>query len=216
MIERLVVATGNAGKLAEFRALLAPLGIAVLGQRELGIGDADEPHVTFVENALAKARHASAESGLPALADDSGLCCVALGGAPGVRSARFSLDDGPAALAPAERAALLDDAAARDLANNARVARLLAGADDRRAWYVCVLALVRHPADPQPLLAEGEWHGRFVDAPRGGGGFGYDPHFLLPELGRTAAELSAEEKNRLGHRGRALQTLMAALRRQDR
>lgn len=196
-LQRLVLASGNAGKLREFASLLEPLGITLLGQRSLGITDAEEPYGTFLENALAKARHASAASGLPALADDSGLCVDALGGAPGVHSARWAeLAGGPR----------------DDLANNLRVSEQLRGVTDRAAHYVCVLVLVRSPDDPHPLVADASWHGCFIDSPRGSGGFGYDPHFLLPELGCTAAELDASRKNALGHRGRAMRELLERLR----
>lgn len=193
---RVVLASNNAGKLREFDALLSPLGVELIPQARLGIGEAEEPHPTFVENAIAKARHASKASGLPALADDSGICVLALGGAPGVRSARYAADSG----GPKD-----------DGANNARLVRALSGRADRRAFYCCVLALLRSADDPQPLIAEGLWHGEVVDEPRGLGGFGYDPHFLLPDLGRTAAELSADEKNRLSHRGIAARLLAQRL-----
>ena len=175
---RLVLASSNAGKLREFRRLLAPLGIDVVAQAELGIAEADEPHVTFVENALAKARHASALAGLPALADDSGVCVEALGGAPGVQSARYAGEP------------------RSDARNNEKLIAELAGVADRRAHYYCVLVLVRHADDPEPIIAEGRWHGTIVDAPRGSGGFGYDPHFLDAETGLTGAELplGAEER----------------------
>jgi XTP/dITP diphosphohydrolase len=192
---RLVLASGNAGKLREFRSLLAPLAIDVVSQAALGIAPAEEPHPTFVENALAKARHASAQSGLPALADDSGLCCMALGGAPGVRSARFAGVEG-------------NDA---DAANNRLLIERLRDVQDRRGHYVCVLVAVRAADDPEPVIAEARWHGELVAQPRGAHGFGYDPHFLLPELGRTAAELTPEEKNRISHRGRAMQQLLLRL-----
>ena len=156
-LDRVVLASGNAGKLRELRALLAPTGIAVVAQSELGVPDAEEPHATFVENALEKARHASRATGLPALADDSGVCVPALGGAPGVRSARYAADAG------GERS---------DAANNARLLRELAGRTDRSAYYYCALVLVRSADDPQPVIADGLWHGRIVDAPRGAGGFG--------------------------------------------
>jgi XTP/dITP diphosphohydrolase len=196
-LRRLVLASGNAGKLREFASLLAPLDIELIGQRSLGIADAEEPHATFLENALAKARHASAAAGLPALADDSGLCVDALAGAPGVHSARWAqLAGGPR----------------DDLANNRRVIEQLRTVTDRSAHYVCVLVLVRAPDDPHPLVADASWHGRLIDEPRGDGGFGYDPHFLLPELGCTAAELSPERKNALGHRGRAMRELLERLR----
>jgi XTP/dITP diphosphohydrolase len=198
MAPRLVLASGNAGKLKELRALLAPLGLSVVAQSKLGIPDAPEPHESFVENALAKARHASRLSGSPALADDSGLCVRALGGAPGVRSARYATTDehGPRS----------------DEANNARLVADLAGVVDRRACFVSVLVFVRSAADPMPLIAQGRWDGEIVDQPRGSGGFGYDPHFFLPALGETAAEISADLKNRLSHRAQAMQSLLASLR----
>ena len=197
MLKRVVLASSNPGKLRELSALLAPLGIELVAQAALGIGEADEPHPTFVENAIAKARHAALASGLPALADDSGICAEALGGAPGVHSARF------AALAGGPR----DDAA-----NNARLVAELARAGDRRAHYYCVLVLLRSADDPTPVIAEGVWHGEVIDRPRGEGGFGYDPYFLLPGLGRTAAELVAEHKNRISHRGQAMRALLERLR----
>jgi XTP/dITP diphosphohydrolase len=192
-IARLVLASGNDGKLREFRRLLSPLGIEVVAQSELGIAEADEPHETFVENALAKARHASAAAKLPALADDSGLCVEALGGAPGVQSARYAGEP------------------RSDARNNARLIAALAGVADRRAHYACVLVLVRHAGDPEPIIARGDWHGTIVDAPRGTGGFGYDPHFLDPETGLTGAELPLETKNALSHRGKAMRELIARL-----
>jgi len=195
-MEKLVLASGNAGKLREFRRLLEPLGIAVVPQAELGIADADEPHVTFVENALAKARHASAHSGLPALADDSGVCVDALGGAPGVHSARFAGEP------------------KSDERNNAALVAALRGVADRRAHYACVLVLVRNAGDPEPIIAEGRWNGRIVDAPRGSGGFGYDPHFEDAETGLTGAELPLAQKNALSHRGQAMRALIEKLRRE--
>jgi XTP/dITP diphosphohydrolase len=193
-VNRLVLASSNPGKLREFRDLLAPLGIEVVPQAELGVADAEEPHFTFVENALAKARHAARLAGLPALADDSGICVAALGGEPGVHSARFAGEP------------------KSDARNNAKLVAALKGAPDRRAHYYCVVVLVRRGEDPEPLIAEGRWHGEVIDAPRGAGGFGYDPHFLLPDLGRTAAELAAEEKHAVSHRGKALRRLIALLR----
>lgn len=193
---RLVLASGNPGKLREMRALLAPLGYEVVAQAELGVAEAEEPHDTFVENALAKARHASRASGLPALADDSGLCVDALGGAPGVHSAYFAGREG--------------GREERDARNNAK---LLASLDDeRKAHYRCVMAFVRRAEDPEPLVAEGAWHGEIARAPRGANGFGYDPLFLVPERGVTAAELADEEKNRLSHRARAAARLVELLR----
>ena len=202
-MRRLVLASGNPGKLAEFRQMLSPLGIEVVSQSDLGVPEADEPHGTFVENALAKARRASRHSGLPAFADDSGICAEALGGEPGVRSARYA--DGPAAVAAGERGG-------QDRRNNEKLVAALRGQANHRAHYYCVIVLVRHPGDPEPLIAEGRWDGEVIAAPRGAGGFGYDPHFLLPELGRTVAELMPDEKNAISHRGRALAQLVAQLR----
>lgn len=190
----LVLASNNPGKLREFAALLAPLGIEVLPQAHFNVPEAEEPHCTFVENALAKARHAARHTGLPALADDSGLCVHALAGAPGVQSARFAGEP------------------RSDTRNNALLVERLSGQADRRAHYVCVLVRVGHADDPQPLIADGEWHGEIIDTPRGSAGFGYDPHFLIPELGQTAAELDAALKNTLSHRGAACRHLLARLR----
>jgi XTP/dITP diphosphohydrolase len=192
-MRRLVLASDNAGKLREFAALLAPLDVEIVAQRSLGVAPAEEPHPTFVENALAKARHASAQTGLPALADDSGLCCLSLQGAPGVRSARFAGD------------------VADDAANNAELIRRLEACKDRRGHYVCVLVALRGADDPEPLIAEARWHGEIVTTPRGANGFGYDPHFLLPGLGQTAAELDPAHKNRLSHRGMAMAQLAVKL-----
>lgn len=194
MIRRLVVASGNAGKLREIGEILAPLAIEAVPQGAFGVPEAEEPFRTFVENALAKARHAAAHTGLPALADDSGLCVAALGGEPGVHSARFAGEP-------------KDDAR-----NNALLVERLRGIDDRAAHYACVMVLVRHADDPEPLIAIGRWHGEIVDTPRGAGGFGYDPYFLVPAFGRTAAELGADEKNAISHRGLALRRLLDLLR----
>ena len=199
-MRRLVLASNNPGKLREFRQILAPLGIELVPQSELGIAEAGEPHGTFVENALAKARHASSRSGLPAFADDSGICVAALGGAPGVHSARY---------AGALSAGGSDD---QDVRNNRKLVEALADKADRRAHYACVIVLVRHVADPEPLIAEGRWQGEVIATPRGDGGFGYDPYFLLPELGRTAAELMPDEKNAISHRGLAMQRLVEMLK----
>ncbi len=193
MTQPLVLASNNRGKLAELSQLLSPLGFALTAQGELGIPEADEPYPTFVENALAKARHAARLSGLPALADDSGLCVPALGGAPGVLSARYAGES------------------KSDAANNAKLVRELAAHADHSAYYYCVLVFVRHADDPQPVIADGRWLGDIVGAPRGQGGFGYDPHFVVRGLGKTAAELPAEEKNRLSHRGEALRALIGKL-----
>lgn len=200
-IRRVVLASGNAGKLREFSALFAPLGIELIPQGQLGVPEAPEPHCTFIENALEKARHASRITGLPALADDSGLCVDVLGGAPGVYSARYASMNG------GEKS---------DAANNALLVRELAGQSDRRACYIAVLALVRAADDPRPLLGEGVWYGEIADAPRGGHGFGYDPHFYLPDLGKTAAELAPAEKNAVSHRAQALRELLAKLQRAAR
>jgi XTP/dITP diphosphohydrolase len=202
-MRRLVLASSNPGKLREFRQMLAPLGIEVVSQSELGIPEVEEPHGTFVENALAKARHASRHSGLPAFADDSGICVDALGGEPGVRSARY------AETAPAGGPAGRDE---QDRRNNEKLVAALRDRSDRRAHYCCVIVLVRRPADPEPLIAEGRWRGEVIAASRGAGGFGYDPHFLLPELGRTAAELAPDEKNAISHRGKALARMVEMLR----
>lgn len=202
-VKRIVIASNNPGKLREFREMLAPLGIEIVPQAMLGIPEADEPHATFVENALAKARHASRASGMPAFADDSGICVAALGGEPGVHSARFA-NDAPAG-APRERDG-------QDRRNNEKLIALLKGQTDRRAHYYCVIVLTRRPDDPEPLIVEGRWHGEVIDAPRGTNGFGYDPYFYLPEFGRTAAELTPQEKNAVSHRGKALAALLARLR----
>jgi XTP/dITP diphosphohydrolase len=192
-LPRLVLASNNEGKRREFRRLLAPLGIDVIAQADLGIAEADEPHATFVENALAKARHASAQAELPALADDSGICVAALGGAPGVQSARYAGEP------------------KSDARNNAKLVEALRGVADRRAHYACVLVLVRHAGDPEPVIAEGRWHGTIVDEPRGSGGFGYDPHFRDDASGLTGAELPLERKNELSHRGKAIRALVDKL-----
>ena len=193
MTQTLVLASNNSGKLAEFAQLLAPLGFHLKSQGDLNIPEAEEPFGTFVENALAKARHASQLSGLAALADDSGICVPALGGAPDVQSARYAGEP------------------RSDTANNAKLVREIAQHNDKSAYYYCVLVMVRHAADPQPIIADGVWHGSLIEQPRGQGGFGYDPHFFLPRLGKTAAELSAEEKNSLSHRGQALRALINKL-----
>jgi XTP/dITP diphosphohydrolase len=194
-MDKLVIASNNTGKLREFQRMLEPLGIEVLTQAQLGISEADEPHCTFIENALAKARHASRASGLPALADDSGICVDALGGAPGVQSARYAGDNPKS-----------------DRRNNDKLLQVLQGVADRLAHYYCVLVLVRHADDPQPLIAEGEWHGEIAHEERGDGGFGYDPMFWLPQLGRMSAELSHDEKSQLSHRAKALKMLLEKLK----
>ncbi len=184
----------NPGKLREFEALLAPLGMEIVPQSSLGVADAEEPHGSFVENALAKARHASRRTKLPALADDSGICVAALGGEPGVHSARFAGEP------------------RSDARNNEKLVGMLADKDSRRAHYYCVIVLMRHAEDPEPIIAEGSWAGEIVAEPRGANGFGYDPHFFLRDLGKTAAELDPGEKNLVSHRGKALRRLLAKLK----
>ncbi len=208
-MQKLVLASGNAGKLREFREILAPQGYELIAQGELGIPDPEETGLSFVENALLKARHASQLSGLPALADDSGLCVEALGGAPGLYSARYASLREPGAVQPA--------GAPGDHAAN--IAKLLAELGDRGdnvrgAFFISVIALMRHPLDPAPLIAEGRWHGRILHAPRGSGGFGYDPVFLDPQTDRSAAELAPADKHRISHRGRAVTSLLKALSRE--
>lgn len=193
---RVVLASNNRGKLREMAALLEPLGLELVAQSELGVAAAEEPHPSFLENALAKARHANLATGLPAIADDSGICVVALGSRPGVRSARYAAQG---------------DGESDDESNNARLLEELAGIADRRAYYYCALVLVRDPDDPCPLIAEGRWHGTVTQTARGTGGFGYDPYFLIPELGRTAAELDPAHKNRISHRGQAMRVMAQLL-----
>jgi XTP/dITP diphosphohydrolase len=194
MNQRLVLASNNGGKLKEFGELLAPLGFCLLPQGQFGVPEADEPHQSFVENALEKARHCARLTGLPALADDSGVCVNALGGAPGVHSARYAGEP------------------KSDARNSAQLVADLAGHSDKSAYYYCVLVYLRHADDPQPVIADGVWRGQIVAAASGQGGFGYDPHFWLPELGQTAAQLTPQQKNALSHRGQALRSLIAKLR----
>ena len=193
-LKKLVIASNNQGKLREINTLLEPLAIEAVPQSDFNAGEVDEPYVTFVENALTKARHASRCSGLPALADDSGICVSALGGAPGVTSARYAGEP------------------RSDERNNLKLIETLKNQPNRRAYYYCVIVLVRHADDPQPIIVDGSWYGEIVDQPRGEGGFGYDPYFFLPEFGKTSAELSAEQKNRISHRGQALAQLAGILR----
>ncbi|MCM2972707.1 RdgB/HAM1 family non-canonical purine NTP pyrophosphatase [Larsenimonas suaedae] len=195
MSSSLVLASGNKGKLDEFHQLLAPLGVRVHAQSEFDIGSVEETGLTFVENALLKARHASRLSGLPALADDSGLAVDALNGAPGIFSARFS------------------GVNATDAQNNDALLNALKGTDPdkRRAHYWCVLVYLAHADDPVPSIVQTSWTGRILTVPQGNNGFGYDPLFYLPEQGQTVAELEAVEKNRLSHRGRAMQELLKIL-----
>jgi len=192
-MHKLVLASNNAGKVKEFQALLASLNFEVIPQGVLGIPSAEEPHQTFIENALAKARHASSASGLPALADDSGICAHALDGRPGVHSARYAGEH------------------ANDLANNQKLISELNNQSDRSAHYVCALVLVNSADDPSPLIFEASWYGVIVDEAKGINGFGYDPHFFLPELNLTAAELDPAQKNLISHRGQALRELIHQL-----
>jgi XTP/dITP diphosphohydrolase len=189
-----VLATSNAGKLAELNVLLRPLGISLQTQSALGVTDADETATTFIENALIKARHAAVVTKLPAIADDSGLVVAALGGAPGIRSARYA------------------GVGAGASANNRALIAALRGTSDRRAYFYCALVFLRHATDPAPLIATARWSGSIVDEPRGEHGFGYDPHFCADGMTETAAELAADVKNRISHRGRAAAQLVASLR----
>jgi XTP/dITP diphosphohydrolase len=199
-LKDLVIATANPGKLREFQALLSRLPFAPIAQGALGIAAPEETGATFAENALLKARHAAAASGAAAIADDSGLEGDALGGAPGIYSARYAGEEA-------------GDAAAVDAANNAKLVAAIAGVpfEARRARYRCALVYLEGPKDPAPLFTQGVWEGYVLEAPRGAGGFGYDPYFWLPELSLTAAELEPERKNRLSHRGAALHALRTAL-----
>ena len=194
MSKRIVLASNNAGKVREFNRLFAALDIEIIPQGELGVSECDEPHHTFIENALEKARHASRITGLPALADDSGLCVSALGGAPGVYSARFAGEP------------------KSDSRNNQQLLDEMSQQDDRSAYYYAALVLVRTADDPQPLIADGICKGEILRSARGEGGFGYDPLFLLPQFAKTAAEISPEEKGLISHRGKALQELIAKLK----
>lgn len=193
-MQKLVIASNNPGKLREITRILAPLGFEPVPQSAYNVPEAEEPFVTFVENCIAKARHAARLTGLPALADDSGICVDALDGAPGVYSARFAGEP------------------KSDQRNNEKLIAALAGRSNRRAHYYCVIVYLRHADDPQPLIAEGSWYGEIIDTPRGDGGFGYDPYFLIPELGKTGAELAPDEKNAISHRGKALAQLAERLR----
>ncbi len=202
---KLVLASNNVKKLVELQTLLAPLALEIVAQGTLGVEEAEEPHHTFIENALAKARHAAALTGCAAIADDSGLCVIALDGAPGVASAHYA----PVGLAAGEREV---QRRAQDAANNALLLRELAGASDRRARYVSVLVALRSADDPEPLVAVGRWEGEVLAAPRGDGGFGYDPLMLIPALGRSVAELDAATKNARSHRAVAVDQMLALMR----
>ena len=193
-MKRIVIASNNPGKLREFAALLVPFDFEAVPQSALGVSEAAEPHSTFIENALAKARHASISTGLPAMADDSGICVPALHGAPGVFSARYAGEP------------------KSDQRNNEKLLADIKSHRDRHAFYYCSLVLVMRADDPHPLIADGQWHGELIDSPRGAGGFGYDPYFFLPEYKLTAAELAPEIKNGVSHRGMAMQALAEKLR----
>ncbi|HUL96000.1 MAG TPA: RdgB/HAM1 family non-canonical purine NTP pyrophosphatase [Usitatibacter sp.] len=197
-MNKIVIASNNPGKLRELSALLEPLGIEAAPQSDFAVTEAEEPHPTFLENALAKARHASNVAGLPALADDSGLCVRALFGEPGVHSAYYAGREGTRE--------------ERDARNNAKLVEQMLAASDRSAFYYCVLVLVRHPDDPTPLVADGAWHGEIAPEPRGSNGFGYDPYFRVRGGIFTAAELDPAAKNRVSHRGQALVQLARKLR----
>jgi XTP/dITP diphosphohydrolase len=194
MTQRLILASNNAGKLREFAEILGPIGFSLHPQGEFDVPEADEPFATFVENALQKARHASRLTGLPALADDSGVCVNALGGAPGVYSARYAGEP------------------KSDIRNGQKLIADLAEHADKSAYYYCVLVYVRHADDPQPVIADARWDGEISATARGTNGFGYDPHFWLPQLGKSAAELTRDEKNAVSHRGRALRVLVEKLK----
>jgi len=194
MFKKLVIASNNPGKLREIGEILAALGIELMPQSAFGLPEADEPHATFIENALAKARHATVLTGFPALAEDSGLSVDALGGAPGVHSARYAGEP------------------RSDQRNNAKLLEALGDREDRKAHYYCAVVVMRHPADPQPLIAQGLWRGEILRAPRGNGGFGYDPLFLDAVIGETGAELAPVRKNLISHRGKALALLGDALK----
>lgn len=193
MMQKIVLASNNHGKLKEFGQILAPLKISLHAQSEFDVPEAEEPYFTFVENALTKARHAARLTGFPALADDSGLCVNALYGAPGVLSARYAGEP------------------KSDARNNQELVANLAAYQDRSAYYYCVLVFVRSEFDPQPIIADGSWSGEIVSSPRGEYGFGYDPHFWIPSLEKTVAELSPDQKNSLSHRGQALRSLLEKL-----
>ncbi len=193
-MQKIVIASGNPGKLREIRRILEPLDFQVVPQSDFGVPECPEPHVTFIENCLAKARHAALHTGLPALADDSGICVDALNGAPGVYSARYAGEP------------------KSDQRNNEKLIEALGNESNHKAHYYCVIVLVRHPDDPQPLIAEGSWHGEIIATPRGENGFGYDPYFYLPEFGKTGAELDPDHKNAISHRGKALMMLVEKLK----
>lgn len=193
MQSTIVLASNNVGKLREIDRLLSPLGFQLIPQSHYQVPEADEPYPTFIENCIAKARHAARLTKMAALADDSGICVPALGGAPGIHSARYAGEP------------------KSDYRNNAKLIAALKGLSQRVAYYYCIMVYLRHADDPQPLIAEGRWYGEIIDEARGNDGFGYDPHFLIPELGKTAAELSPAQKDALSHRGQALAHLTLQL-----
>lgn len=194
MFDKIVMASNNAGKIKEFGTLFNQYQARLIPQGELNVPECPEPFLTFVENALAKARHASQHTGLPALADDSGICATALNGAPGIYSARYAGEHPKS-----------------DAANNQKLGQALAEHSNKEVWYACVLVLVRHPEDPLPIIAQGMWRGEFIATAAGENGFGYDPHFYLPDAGLTAAQMAPEHKNKISHRGRAMAILMQQL-----
>ena len=202
---RLVLASNNHKKLAELQALLAPAGVALVTQASLGVGETDEPHRTFVENALHKARHAALATGCAAIADDSGLCVAALCGAPGVNSAHYAPATLPGGAREAQRAA-------QDAANNALLLKTLEGVDDRRTHFICTLVAVRAADDPEPLIAVGRWHGEILTEPRGDGGFGYNPLVFIPALGCSVAQMAPAQKNAHSHRALAARQMLGLLR----
>ncbi|MGE5452469.1 MAG: RdgB/HAM1 family non-canonical purine NTP pyrophosphatase [Acidobacteriota bacterium] len=204
MSKQLILASNNAKKLRELQTLIEPLGVELVTQGSLGIPEAEEPHITFIENALAKARHAAREGQGPAIADDSGLCVNALGGAPGVRSARYAVDAGR--IAEGVGRELIDPA------NNAWLLAQMQDQTDRRAHFICVLVAVRHADDPEPLIAQGHWEGELLRAQQGDHGFGYDPLLWLPTYQQSAAQLAPEIKNAVSHRAQACQTMLGLIR----
>ncbi|MDH4394450.1 MAG: RdgB/HAM1 family non-canonical purine NTP pyrophosphatase [Limnobacter sp.] len=203
---RWVLASGNKGKLKEFSDLFAPMGIDWVPQGDLGVPEVEEPFHTFIENALAKARHASQHTGLPALADDSGLCVPALMGAPGVKSARY------ATLFGREKSDANNNAALIEQLQNLERGATSPQANSRRAYFVCAMVWVSHADDPTPTVAQKMWFGEVLDAPRGEHGFGYDPHFWVPQYQQTAAEMPRDLKNQISHRAQATQALLTELR----
>lgn len=197
-LQKIVIASGNHGKLKEIQHVLKATSIEVLPQSHFNVTEAEEPYCTFIENALAKARHASLQTGLPALADDSGICVDALQGLPGVHSARYACE------LPSDKKS--------DAANNAKLLLALQDQTNRKAHYYCVMVLVKYATDPQPIIAEGMWHGEILTTPRGTDGFGYDPLFLDVTSGKTVAELAIDAKNKISHRGQALQQLLQKIK----